>query len=106
MNKKELIELATSMEIEANESMTNKQIEDLINAKKNELNEEPIEDVDVDPEPTKQEEAKGKEYEIHAPNKEYSGITASVGFVNGVGRTNDDYLVEWFKEKGYKVKEV
>ncbi|MDF2513730.1 MAG: Uncharacterized protein K0S04_3596 [Herbinix sp.] len=34
---------------------------------------------------------------IYAPNKQYSGISASVVFVNGVG---------WFKDHGYEVEVV
>lgn len=42
---------------------------------------------------------------IYAPNKSYSGISASVTFVNGVGETEDKNLIEWFKSKGYSVGE-
>lgn len=41
---------------------------------------------------------------IHAPNKQYCGVSASVTFVNGVGETADPHLIEWFKSKGYKVE--
>src|SRR5690606_1226951 len=42
---------------------------------------------------------------IYAPNKQYTGISASVRFVNGVGETSDPYLIKWFRERGYKVVE-
>lgn len=42
---------------------------------------------------------------IIAPNKKYTGISASVNFVNGVGETNDPRLIAWFKSKGYEVVE-
>jgi len=42
---------------------------------------------------------------IYAPNKEFSGISASVQFSNGVGETSDKHLIAWFKEHGYDVKE-
>lgn len=42
---------------------------------------------------------------IEAPNKEYTGVSASVPFCNGVGRTEDKLLIQWFKDHGYKVKE-
>lgn len=41
--------------------------------------------------------------QIIAPNKDYTGESASVTFVKGVGETSDAYLVEWFKEHGYTV---
>ena len=42
---------------------------------------------------------------IYAINKEYNGVTASVPFTNGVGFSSDPYLLDWFKEHGYEVKE-
>lgn len=42
---------------------------------------------------------------IYAKNEEYTGVSASVGFVNGVGETSDPYLIEWFREHGYAVVE-
>lgn len=43
--------------------------------------------------------------QIIAPNKDYTGESASVPFVKGVGETSDAYLIEWFKEHGYTVIE-
>jgi len=40
---------------------------------------------------------------IYAPNKDYCGVSATVGFINGVGETDDPDLIVWFKEHGYKV---
>ncbi len=42
---------------------------------------------------------------IYAPNKQYTGITASIGFAKGVGETSDPYLIDWFKSHGYEVEE-
>ena len=42
---------------------------------------------------------------ILAPNKHYTGLSASVAFVNGEGHTDNDYLIEWFKKHGYEVIE-
>ena len=44
-------------------------------------------------------------YKIIAPNKSYTGISASVTFCNGVGYTENKKLLEWFIDKGYRVKE-
>ena len=41
--------------------------------------------------------------QIIASNKDYTGESASVTFVKGVGETSDAYLIEWFKEHGYTV---
>lgn len=38
-------------------------------------------------------------------NKEYTGISANVSFINGVGVSDDSYLISWFAENGYKVEE-
>lgn len=43
--------------------------------------------------------------QIIAPNKDYTGESASVTFVKGVGETSDAYLIEWFKTHGYTVIE-
>ena len=41
---------------------------------------------------------------VYAPLKGYNGISASVTFVNGVGETDNENLLEWFEEKGYTVE--
>lgn len=43
---------------------------------------------------------------IHAPNKQYNGVSASVTFVNGVGETDKPELLEWFESHGYEVESV
>lgn len=43
---------------------------------------------------------------IIAPNKKYNGTSASVPFVNGVGETDNQNLIQWFKENGYTVESV
>ncbi len=40
---------------------------------------------------------------IICPNKEYTGISASVSFCNGVGETEDPRLIKWFKDHKYTV---
>lgn len=40
---------------------------------------------------------------IIAPNKSYTGISASIAFAKGVGETSDPNLIQWFKEHGYSV---
>lgn len=42
---------------------------------------------------------------VYSPNKSYTGVTASVPFCGGVGETEDPYLLDWFREHGYIVKE-
>ena len=43
---------------------------------------------------------------IKSPNKDYTGVSASVPFCNGVGETEDPHLIQWFKEHGYQVEET
>lgn len=40
---------------------------------------------------------------IIAPNKEFTGVSASVSFCNGIGETEDPRLIAWFKDHGYEV---
>lgn len=42
---------------------------------------------------------------IVCPNEQYSGISASVAFTNGIGETDDLHLIDWFKSNGYEVEE-
>lgn len=43
---------------------------------------------------------------VYAPNKGYTGVSASVAFCNGVGETDDPHLLEWFRDRGYEVEET
>lgn len=43
---------------------------------------------------------------VYAPNRDYTGVSASVVFCNGVGETNDFRLLEWFRSHGYAVEEL
>lgn len=42
---------------------------------------------------------------IYSPNKDYTGVSASVPFCSGVGETEDPHLIQWFRDHGYKVVE-
>ncbi|MFB6364253.1 hypothetical protein ACFCP7_09340 [Paenibacillus elgii] len=42
---------------------------------------------------------------IFSPNTQYTGLSASVMFINGVGETSDPNLLEWFRDHGYIVEE-
>ena len=41
---------------------------------------------------------------IKSPNQEYTGISAGVYFVNGVGNTDNENLIEWFRDHDYEVE--
>lgn len=43
---------------------------------------------------------------IYSPNKDYTGVSASVPFCAGVGETDDPYLIKWFKANGYTVEDA
>lgn len=42
---------------------------------------------------------------IQTPVKGYAGIIAGIPFVNGIGETEDKWVIQWFRRKGYKVIE-
>jgi len=42
---------------------------------------------------------------IYAPVKDATGTWCSVRFVNGVGETDNQTLIKWFRSHGYKVVE-
>ncbi|WP_313188193.1 hypothetical protein [Lacrimispora sp.] len=41
---------------------------------------------------------------VYAPNKQYTGVSASVSFCNGVGETEDPRLLNWFHNHGYEME--
>lgn len=41
---------------------------------------------------------------IKSPNRNYTGLSAGVSFCNGVGETEDIYLIGWFKQHSYEVE--
>lgn len=41
---------------------------------------------------------------VSAPNTQYTGLSASVMFLNGIGETDNENLLQWFEEKGYLVE--
>ena len=41
---------------------------------------------------------------IKSPNQEYTGTSAGVYFVNGLGNTDNENLIEWFRDRGYEVE--
>ena len=43
---------------------------------------------------------------VYAPNKKYTGISATVAFVNGVGETEDTDLLAWFERNGYTIEQA
>ena len=42
---------------------------------------------------------------VKAPNKNYAGVSAGVVFENGVGHTDEPYILDWFRSHGYEVEE-
>lgn len=42
---------------------------------------------------------------VYSPNKEYTGVSTSVPFCNGVGETDNPHLLEWFRMHGYEVEQ-
>ncbi|MFT8313180.1 MAG: hypothetical protein ABF633_02875 [Clostridium sp.] len=45
-------------------------------------------------------------FKISSPNKDYTGVSASVAFSNGVGLTGRKELIPWFKDHKYEVEEI
>lgn len=47
-----------------------------------------------------------KEYTVSTPVKDFNGIVAGVHFAYGKAKVKEGWILNWFKEKGYKVEEV
>ena len=43
---------------------------------------------------------------VLAPNQQFTGASASVNFVNGVGETDNAHLLDWFRSHGYTVEDA
>lgn len=41
---------------------------------------------------------------IYAPVKDFNGLRNNVRFVNGVGETDDKWLIQWFVNRGYTIE--
>lgn len=76
---------------EGTEEITEEEAKDL-EAQANAETEEGEEDVEA-----------GVEYIIEAPNKAYTGTTATVDFKDGKGVTANKVIIDYFKARGYKV---
>lgn len=44
------------------------------------------------------------EYKVTAPVRTYNGLSAGVPFTQGVGYTDNEEVMKWFKSKGYKIE--
>jgi hypothetical protein len=59
------------------------------------------EDMTVDP----NLETKSGTYTVETPVTNYNGIVAGVQFAYGKAEVHDGWILEWFKENGYKISE-
>ena len=46
---------------------------------------------------------KQKEWKILAPNKDYTGVAATVEFKNGIGFTSNEVIKNYFESKGFQI---
>ena len=55
----------------------------------------------------KEVKSQPKKYIVYSPIKDYCGVgAAGVHFANGQAIVHEGWVLNWFKEKGYKVVEV
>lgn len=52
------------------------------------------------------EEKGPKAYEVCTPVKDFNGEVAGVQFAYGKAIVREGWILNWFKEKGYEVKEI
>lgn len=45
-------------------------------------------------------------YKVETPVRSYNGLSAGVPFSQGVGYTDSEVAINWFKSKGYTVTEL
>lgn len=49
---------------------------------------------------------KEKAYMVYTPVQNFNGIVAGVQFAYGKAEVKEGWVLNWFKEKGYKVEEI
>ena len=81
---------------EVQEQEIEKQTEDIETEKEIEAE---VQEQEIEAEPN-------AEYIIEAPNKSYTGTTATVDFEHGIGKTKNLIILDYFKARGYKVSVV
>ena len=54
---------------------------------------------------TKKTEKKDVTYIVSAPVEDFCGIVAGVHFAYGKAEVKPGWILDWFKERGYKVEE-
>lgn len=64
---------------------------------------ETVEEVIEKEEAKKAQPKKQKEWKILAPNKDYTGVAATVEFKDGIGFTSNEVIKNYFEAKGFKI---
>lgn len=94
-------ELENPEELKENEVNNNQEKE---NAKNTDNIENPREN-DKETKSNKANKPKEKIYTVYTPVKNYVGEIAGVQFAYGKAEVKEGWILNWFKEKGYKVEE-
>lgn len=68
--------------------------------------EEPKKENKQEPKKANNEQKKETKYIVHTPVKNYCGEVAGVQFAYGKAEVKPGWILNWFKEHGYKVEEV
>lgn len=109
--KEEVVETVETVEaVEAEQANTgdeqantgDEQVDAFLNGETDEL----PEGTEIITEEEAEELEKAEEYKIEAPNTSYSGLTATVEFKNGIGKTTNKVVADYFKARNYKVTAV
>lgn len=65
--------------------------------------EQPIETKTVEEKLEEEQPKKQKEWKILAPNKDYTGVAATVEFKDGIGFTSNEVIKNYFESKGFEI---
>lgn len=100
----ETVETVEAVEAEQAEQANtgDEQVDAFLNGETDEL----PEGTEIITEEEAEELEKAEEYKIEAPNTSYSGLTATVEFKNGIGKTTNKVVADYFKARNYKVTAV
>ena len=61
-------------------------------------------ELEVKAEAKKEVKAEAKKYIVKTPVQNFNGIVAGVHFAYGKAEVQEGWILDWFKEKGYKVE--
>jgi len=96
---------------ELKQNVENEELKDTVDTKELEELKAELEKMKAENEELKENQEKRGAYKkgsymVYTPVKNFNGIVAGVQFAYGKANIQKGWILDWFKERGYKVEEV